>query len=106
MWKQEINSHTGLDTLTFNFVNNTTGVPGASWANKVGFGFASFLLGAVDGASKTVPFDLYGRRNYIETYFQDDIKVTRRLTVNLGLRWSRPSPSMRSTGTGRTSTRP
>lgn len=87
LWNQQINSHAGLDTLTFGFSNATTGIPGATWANQVGFGFASFLLGQVDSASKSVPFDLYGRRSYVETYFQDDIKVTNRLTVNLGVRW-------------------
>ncbi len=92
VWKQQINSHAGLDALTFGFSNATTGVPGASWANQVGFGFASFLLGQVDSASKAVPFDLYGRRAYVETYFQDDIKVTKRLTVNLGLRWEQAQP--------------
>jgi len=92
VWKQQINSHSGLDALTFGFSNATTGVPGASWANQVGFGFASFLLGQVDSASKAVPFDLYGRRAYVETYFQDDLKLTQRLTVNLGLRWEQSQP--------------
>jgi hypothetical protein len=92
VWKQQINSHAGLDTLTFGFSNATTGIPGASWANQVGFGFASFLLGQVDSASRAVPFDLYGRRGYVESYFQDDIKVTSHLTVNLGLRWEQAQP--------------
>lgn len=92
IWKQQINSHAGLDTLTFGFSNATTGLPGASFSNRVGFGFASFLLGQVDSASKAVPFDLYGRRAYVETYYQDDIKLTRRLTVNLGLRWEQAQP--------------
>jgi hypothetical protein len=87
LWKQQINGHSGLDTLSFGFSNATTGVPGASWANQVGFGFASFLLGQVDSASKAVPFDLYGRRGYVETFFQDDIRVNSRVTVNAGLRW-------------------
>jgi hypothetical protein len=86
-WKQQINSHGGLDTLTYNFTNATTGLPGETWANRVGFGFASFLLGEVSHASKNVPLDLYGRRSYVETYVQDDIKVSARLTLNLGLRW-------------------
>ncbi|MEK7754879.1 MAG: carboxypeptidase-like regulatory domain-containing protein, partial [Acidobacteriota bacterium] len=48
IWKQQINSHSGLDTVGFGFSNATTGLPGAAWANQVGFGFASFLLGQVD----------------------------------------------------------
>ncbi len=91
-WKQQINSHGGLDTLGYTFANSTTGLPGESYANKVGFGFASFLLGQVSNASKNVPFDLYGRRDYFESFFQDDIKLTSRLTVNLGLRWEQAMP--------------
>ncbi len=91
-WRQQINSHSGLDTLSFSFAHTTTGVPGEPWANRVGFGFASFFLGEVASASKAVPFDLYGRRNYVETYAQDDIKVSARLTVNLGLRWEQAQP--------------
>jgi len=86
-WKQQINSHAGLDTLSFVFENTSTGLPGEPWANRVGFGFASFFLGEVNNASKNVPFDLYGRRSYVELFAQDDIKVSDRLTVNLGMRW-------------------
>jgi len=86
-WKQQINSHSGLDTLSFSFANSTTGVPGETWSHRVGFGFASFFLGEVASASKAVPFDLYGRRNYRELFGQDDVKVSDRLTLNLGLRW-------------------
>ena len=91
-WKQQINSSGGIDNLSYTFDNAATGLPGASFANQVGFGFASFMLGQVAKASKNVPFNLYGRRNYIETYAQDDIKVTNRLTLNAGLRWEQARP--------------
>jgi hypothetical protein len=52
-----------------------------------GSGFATFLLGSLDGSSQMIGgpapdphVEFYGM------YFQDDWKVTNRLTVNLGLR--------------------
>ena len=83
----QMNSHGDRDFLEFNFSNNTTGLRGQPWSNQVGFGFASFLLGEVNSASQRVPSDLYGRRNYVALFAQDDFRVTDRLTLNLGLRW-------------------
>ena len=44
-WKQQINSTSGVDNISYSFANSTTGIPGESWGNQVGFGFASFMLG-------------------------------------------------------------
>ena len=83
----QINSHSGSGVLNVNFNPNTTGAPNSSYAGQVGFGFASFLLGDVSNATETTPFNLYGRRKAMSLYAQDDFKVTRKLTLNLGLRW-------------------
>jgi Carboxypeptidase regulatory-like domain len=83
----QINSHSGSGVLNVNFNPSTTGAPAASYAGQVGFGFASFLLGDASNASETTPFNLYGRRKAMSLYAQDDFKVTRKLTLNLGLRW-------------------
>jgi hypothetical protein len=84
---RQINSHAGSGALNFSFLNNTTGAPSAGYANRVGFGFASFLLGDVSTASATTPFDLYGRQKSMSFFAQDNWKVTPKLTLNLGLRW-------------------
>jgi hypothetical protein len=91
-WMQQLNSHASQDVLSFNFSPTQTGIPGQSWSNRIGFGFASFLLGEVSTASKSVPFDLYGRRNYIALFFQDKYRLTDSITATFGLRWEQSQP--------------
>jgi hypothetical protein len=51
-----------------------------------GFGLASFLLGAGSFSySRLNPLTV--AHHYVSAYFQDDWKITSRLTLNLGLRW-------------------
>lgn len=88
----EINSHLGSGALSFSFSPNQTGAPTASYASNVGFGFASFLLGDVQQASESTPFDLYGRRKATSYFVSDNYKVTPKLTLNLGLRWDLTLP--------------
>ncbi len=91
-WKMQMNSPSSNDLMSFNFQNWTTGLPGASFQKQVGFGFASFLLGEVDSASRGVPFSQYGRRDYWSIYINDDYKINPRLTLNFGLRWEQTGP--------------
>jgi hypothetical protein len=100
----QMNSHGDRNFLEFNFGNDQTGLRGQPWSNQVGFGFASFLLGEVASASQRVQSDLYGRRNYVALFAQDDFRVNDRLTMNLGLRWETTGGGARSTGAGATST--
>ena len=61
----------------------------SGWANSTGNGFADMLLGYVNSFSQysgTVKY--YNRYKILAPYFQDDWRVTSRLTLNLGLRVS------------------
>ncbi|HEX3105768.1 MAG TPA: TonB-dependent receptor [Terriglobales bacterium] len=80
-------------TGVFNFNSFTTSnnlqnpdANGFSESNT-GNSFASFLLGDVDSAGRANVGQVKLRNFGYSPYVQDDIKVSRRLTVNMGLRW-------------------
>ncbi|HKC85957.1 MAG TPA: TonB-dependent receptor [Blastocatellia bacterium] len=67
------------------FGNTYTRVPGVS---NSGHPYADFLLGVPTSASREFPPLLIERSRWMyEFFFQDDWKITPRLTVNLGLRY-------------------
>jgi hypothetical protein len=75
---------------TYNFsTNETANLTGSNYVANSGYSYASFLLGAVaSSATSQQPFGVVGGRfRPAALYFQDDFKLTPRLTINAGLRW-------------------
>ncbi len=70
----------------FGFSNYETSQQGAN-LGSYGSSFASFLLGLPDNANRSESQELRLRNLDISPYFQDDIKLSPRLTINLGVRW-------------------
>jgi len=76
---------------TYNFSPVQTGLPStqgqALAGGDIGLPYASFLLGLVSSASISNQSDPQSRKPSISFFAQDNWKVTRRLTLDYGLRW-------------------
>ena len=102
-WQQFSYVNSGPAAGTFNFSSAQTagvnaGVGGAP-ENDTGNSIASFLLGDLSSSGRTV--QLHAPRwlsNYFATYIQDDWKVSRGLTLNLGFRYSIDTPRHEADG--------
>lgn len=74
--------------ITFNAVETTnTSLNGAPLPGTAGFGLASMLLGRVDSGYTSVFTDTRLGKKSIAGFAQDSWKVTRRLTLDYGLRY-------------------
>ena len=69
----------------------TRGPQDNSPAASIGQELASMLMG-IPGGSMSVSASSALQNNFIGVYFQDDVRLTSRLTLNLGLRWDYESP--------------
>ncbi len=54
---------------------------------NTGFGYANFMLGGVQGVTLAVPAVYRTNKHQWSAFVQDSWKVTRKLTVDYGLRW-------------------
>ena len=76
---------------TFNFSANETAPPITSGSGlqggQLGFPYASFLLGLVDNGNIGVPATSHVGDHAIAIFVQDSWKVTRKFTLDYGLRW-------------------
>jgi hypothetical protein len=73
---------------TFTFGPDFTQGPNPTAAlSNTGYGFASFLLGTGDSGGITLNANAAFTKKYFGWYFNDDWKVSNKLTLNLGLRY-------------------
>jgi len=82
---------------------NSQAVPtiGSALSSFSGNSLASFLLGQVQTFSVDIQQNVLRPRAHIQEYFaQDDFKVTSRLTVNVGLRYTLNFPSTEANNQG------
>ena len=92
--KFRLNTATFANPTAFDFSGATTGLqPSGAAANNTGSPFAGFLTGYVSSATFRTELTSWLPRSSINSfYFQDDWKVTPKLTMNIGVRYSNESP--------------
>ena len=76
---------------SFDFSNLATGRPGDQTLNS-GNAFASFLLGYAGGVGLETRRNVIQKWKYWGGYFQDDWRISPKLTLNLGLRYEYTRP--------------
>lgn len=76
---------------SFDFGVGPTAIPGDT-TNLNGSGFASFLLGQATTWGLETPRAVIQKWDYYGGFFQDDWRMTKKLTLNIGLRYEYTSP--------------
>ena len=71
-----------------NYWSGLNGIGNSTYSGQItGLALADFMLGQAVSYNQGNIYGFYNRQNYIAVYAQDNWRVTRRLTVNYGLRW-------------------
>jgi Carboxypeptidase regulatory-like domain len=90
------NAYSGPGNLNFNSVDTGKSFLGYD-ATQSGNMYASALLGVLHGGTATIHPNLDVHQQQWGFYFQDDVKLTRNITLNLGLRWERETAPLEET---------
>jgi hypothetical protein len=90
-------ANSALGSVTY---AGATGIPASlvTGANSAGFPYASFLLGDVTTATQYAPVDARMYKSQWAMFIQDSWKITRKLTVDYGLRWDYATAARESDG--------
>ena len=76
----------------FSFNRKQTGVNPLTSSSSQGDGLASALLGFGNGGSVSIDYPTAQSAGYAGAYVNDDWRITRRLTINFGVRWDADIP--------------
>ena len=90
------NANSGPGDFKFDSIDTASSFLGYN-ATQSGNMYASALLGVLNGGSARIAPDLDVHQQQWSFYFQDDIKLTRNITLNLGLRWERETAPLEET---------
>ncbi len=87
--KNELSSVQVNGSLTFDKASASVNAPGTTTPLGTGNPFADFLMGNIASFTQgSNQLKFYNRYKIVEPYFQDDWRISDRLTLNLGLRMS------------------
>jgi hypothetical protein len=77
----------GTYTFGTNYTTQTSLQGTVTNAGFAGFNFASFMLGGMSGLTMAAPTAASTSKSQSSLYLQDNWKATRKLTLDLGVRW-------------------